>query len=379
MKSYLIITFLLLSAPIDIKACNLRPYLKIELFEKTPYRLDDIVCSKNGRTYTYYIRGGVTSKNYKRNFVLKTLNKAGIVVDNLTIDNKGNYRWTISNDRYLHSKTQIANNPKRKKRIKKHKKKARKIASIENQKNDIKPKIKEEKKPNKKRSPFPISSIEKVVFFDQSYGVNYLSIDQAGSLGNASIGNIVPHKLEFNTGINRGELKFYGGFSFIDLKVSSNSTLLSESLFNYSLGLSYHGLDSAIENDQHPLLRNNNGTIELNKIGITSIYLGYQSKHHLNTKPETVIDYSLKGGFPLKINSSASETKVSNISGYKIKANIRVKREIKKSKNKMWSCFFKQSINYSDYEFNTTWDSSSGSVTKKVLDSSFQIGISIDF
>ena len=78
-KLRLFLTFVLSFFSFKSKACDLSPYLKIELFKKTPYKVEDIVCSKkNKHTYTFFIRGGTTSRKQQARFIKKILKDSGI-------------------------------------------------------------------------------------------------------------------------------------------------------------------------------------------------------------------------------------------------------------------------------------------------------------
>lgn len=221
--------------------------------------------------------------------------------------------------------------------------------------------------------------LEKIFFLDLGYGARIFDIKQSGVLGSANVSVMTPNYFTFKTGFKINELTYFGDFGLSKFKMKSNSREASEDLMHSSFGLGYKRIFLGAGINQLPLFRNNAGSVEMVKISTTNVKIGYASEFNLKTQKETSISWEISGGIPLSGSSNNSDVKIKKVSGYNAQAKVSFEREISKNKKRQISYFIRQDFEYSDFNINTDWSTSKGSLDYTGSSSSFQAGFKFDF
>lgn len=212
-------------------------------------------------------------------------------------------------------------------------------------------------------------------YLDIGYGARFFSIEQNGNLGDASVGEINPHYFNFSTGFTKGSFSYYGEYGVSQFKIRSNSKTMEEQVSFFIFGVGFHNFFLGAGIGQAPIFRNNSGSVELAKLNISEVNLGYKSVKKLRTKKETKIRWGLSFGAPVAGSTNNNNINVSDVSGYSSKLDVSFEREISKNIKNHTFYFIKQNLEYKSWSFDTDWDTSQGNVDYTGVNSSFQIGI----
>jgi hypothetical protein len=223
------------------------------------------------------------------------------------------------------------------------------------------------------------TELEKIFFLDLAYGVKYIQMGQSGVLGNADLSIISPNYLSVKTGFKRGDFLYYGEFAQNKFEMEANSSSTQTQLAHYSLGLNYKNFLFSAQVSQSPFFRNNSGNIEMVKLSTTSAILGYRSDIPLSTKKETHVKWQIMAGSPISANTNNNDSQIKKISGYNARGEIIFERELSRNASRQINYFIKQDFEYTKYKITTDWDTSKGEVDYTSMNSSFQIGLNIDF
>ncbi len=233
-------------------------------------------------------------------------------------------------------------------------------------------KLKEEKKLRESLEEVPLR-------VSVLYGSKYLSVSQSGALGAAEIGALFLNNIKFHSEF--ALKKWSLGFLFDSYPFRYDSPNKSDSATMYSLDIyaAYNWFLSGLSMEQNPLLRNKDGTVELSKMTVMSLLMGYKKDYQWSTKKPIILRLKSSVSYPLLASTDNTDVKLSSLSGIQVQGLAELDWQLlSKEKYALYLSWVNQ-IGYFKLSQQTKWENSEGDIESGFLSVSTALGLLIKF
>jgi hypothetical protein len=212
-----------------------------------------------------------------------------------------------------------------------------------------------------------------------NYGSKYLNLSQTGVLGKADLGAIVPKSINLYSQYHNGDYSFGVSYQSYALKYKANGVTESQDFNSFNLLFGYKSLVTGFEFSEEPLFKNDNGTIIYSKYLTKKFKLGFIKEWNFKSRKPTSLELSSILDYQFEGDSSDKDIEISKTSGYGVKINTTLKRELYRKPSYQVFVVWPTFMNYQENSSTINWGASSGESKSTKWEVGTQLGIEIKF
>jgi hypothetical protein len=212
-----------------------------------------------------------------------------------------------------------------------------------------------------------------------NYGSKYLNLSLTGVLGKADIGAIVPKSINLYSHYHNGDYSFGVNYESYALKYKANGVSESQDFNSFNFLFGYKSLITGFEFSEEPLFKNDNGTIIYSKYLTKKFKLGFIKEWNFESRKPTSLELSSILDYQFEGDSSDKDIEVSKTSGYGVKINTTLKRELYSKPSYQVFVVWPTFMNYQENSSTINWGASSGESKSTQWEVGTQLGIEIKF
>ncbi len=150
-------------------------------------------------------------------------------------------------------------------------------------------------------------------------------------------------------------------------------------MYSLDLGISYKWMLTAMQVNQFPIFRNNSGAVEMARASIMAFSLGGKKDIELPTQKLTRL--KLKGwlSYPLSVSTDSSDIDVSSLSGFGLRGQAQLDREIFSRPLYSLHATWMMDISYQKTSQEVDWENTKGNIDSIIIDASAVLGLLLKF